>query len=161
MIRLNRTTEYGLMALRYISRKQGCTSAREVADTYGLPFEITAKTLLRLKDLGLIQSTQGARGGYTLGRSMREISLAQFLEMMEGPQFLVTCTAEMGREEDCEYRPRCEIQHVLGNLNERILRFFGSISLAELTDSASAAGPGLSGVLSPAPIAAAATAGGW
>ena len=80
MIRLNRTTEYGLMALRYISRKQGCTSAREVADTYGLPFEITAKTLLRLKDLGLIQSTQGARGGYTLSRCMKEISLAEFLD---------------------------------------------------------------------------------
>jgi Rrf2 family protein len=155
VIRLNRTTEYALMALRYISRKKGCTSAREVADTYGLPFEITAKTMLRLKDLGLIQSTQGARGGYTLQRSMKEISLAQFLEMMEGPQFLVTCAAEMGREQDCEYRPRCEIQHVLGDLNSRILGFFSGISLAELTDEA-AARPSLSGhVVEPLPMSAA------
>jgi Rrf2 family protein len=163
VIRLNRTTEYGLMALRYISRKQGCTSAREVADTYGLPFEITAKTLLRLKDLGLIQSTQGARGGYTLQRSMKDISLAQFLEMMEGPQFLVTCTAEMREDSerirDCEYRPRCEIQHVLGDLNSRILRFFSSISLAELTDSAKPASPGLGAAMSQVAISAAAM--GW
>ena len=68
MIRLNRTTEYGLMALRYISNKrrraggpESWASAREIADTYGLPFEITAKTLQRLKDLELIQSAQGAR----------------------------------------------------------------------------------------------------
>ena len=136
MIRLNRTTEYGLMALRYMSRKRDCTSAREIADTYGLPFEITAKTLLRLKDLGLIQSTQGARGGYTLQRSLKEVTLAQFLEMMEGPQFLVSCTAETGAESpDCEYRPRCEIQHVLGDLNHRILRFFSGIRLSELTDA--------------------------
>ena len=73
MIKLNRTTEYGLMALRHMSRKQasgGVTSAREVADSYGLPFEITAKTLQRLRDTGLIQSAQGARGGYTLQRSL-------------------------------------------------------------------------------------------
>jgi Rrf2 family protein len=134
VIRLNRTTEYGLMALRYMSRRPGCTSAREIADTYGLPFEITAKTLLRLKDLGLIQSTQGARGGYTLQRRMKDVTLAQFLEMMEGPQFLVSCTSEIGQEENCEYRPRCEIQHVLGDLNHRILRFFSNIRLSELTD---------------------------
>jgi Rrf2 family protein len=135
MIRLNRTTEYGLMALRYMSRKPACTSAREIADTYGLPFEITAKTLLRLKDVGLIQSTQGARGGYTLQKKMRDVTLAQFLEMMEGPQFLVSCTAEIGQEQDCEYRPRCEIQHVLGDLNLRILKFFANIRLSELTDA--------------------------
>src|SRR4051812_5252410 len=127
------------MALRYISRKSRAdarASAREIADAYGLPFEITAKTLQRLKDLGLIASVQGARGGYTLQRSMSEVTLAQFLEMMEGPQFLVTCTAELGTagEEGCEYRPRCDIQHALGDLNSRILGFFTGIRLSELTD---------------------------
>src|SRR4051812_12861109 len=128
------------MALRYISRKSrqdSRASAREIADAYGLPFEITAKTLQRLKDLGLIGSVQGARGGYTLQRPMREVTLAQFLEMMEGPQFLVTCSSELGtgQEADCEYRPRCDIQHVLGDLNGRILQFFAGIRLSELTDA--------------------------
>ncbi|MBI2711274.1 MAG: IscS subfamily cysteine desulfurase [Bdellovibrio sp.] len=49
------------------------TSAREIADTYGLPFEITAKTLQRLKETGLIESAHGAKGGYTLHRSLDEI----------------------------------------------------------------------------------------
>jgi Rrf2 family protein len=128
------------MALRYISRKGGAearASAREVADAYGLPFEITAKTLMRLKDSGLIASSQGSRGGYRLNRSMREVTLAEFLGIMEGPQFLVTCAAELGTstEAECEYRPRCDIQHVMGELNGRILGFFAGIRLSELTDS--------------------------
>jgi DNA-binding IscR family transcriptional regulator len=86
MIRLNRTTEYGLMALKHMSRKRQAgtsqldvTSAREIADSYGLPFEITAKTLQRLRDTGLIESAQGARGGYTLKRELEGVSLAEFL----------------------------------------------------------------------------------
>ena len=66
MIKLNRTTEYGLMALRHMSRKRALdpselTSAREVSPIFlDLPFEITAKTLQRMRDTGLIQSLRKA-----------------------------------------------------------------------------------------------------
>lgn len=139
MIKLNRTTEYGLMALRHMSKKQDpaeVTSAREIADSYGLPFEITAKTLQRLKDTGLIQSAQGARGGYTLQRSLEEISLVEFLQLMEGPQSLTACaTAEQAEanEGSCTYSPRCEIKHMLSSLNNRIVNFLSGIRLADLT----------------------------
>src|SRR3954447_17323232 len=122
MIKLNRTTEYGLMALKHMSRKCAptgnvVTSAREVADTYGLPFEITAKTLQRLKDTGLIQSAQGARGGYTLQRPLGEVNVAEFLSLMEGPQSVVACAGSLANpdgsavaaeapESGCEYRGR-------------------------------------------------------
>src|SRR6476661_5685277 len=123
MIKLNRTTEYGLMALRHMNRKRTeVTSAREIADSYGLPFEITAKTLQRLKDTGLIQSAHGAKGGYTLMRSLGEVSLAEFLELMEGPQSVVACAGSVDHKAagDCEYGGRCEIQHLMSQLNARV-----------------------------------------
>src|SRR4051794_6763963 len=96
MIKLNKTSEYGLIALRHMSRKMASdpssvTSAREISDQYGFPFEITAKTLQRLRDSGLIQSAHGARGGYSLQKSLYQVSLAEFLEAMEGPQSIVSC----------------------------------------------------------------------
>ena len=123
MIRLNRTTEYGLMALRYMSCKRGresceCTSAREIADLYNLPFDITAKTLQRLRDAGFIQSTQGARGGYKLSRNLQDVSLAEFLSLMEGPQSVVACQGPLKR--------------TLGELNHKIKGFLGGICLADL-----------------------------
>ncbi len=139
MIKFNRTTEYGLMALRHMSRKQlmdpsEVTSAREVADTYGLPFEITAKTLLRLKDSGLIQSAHGAKGGYTLQKSLEQISLAEFLDLMEGRQSLVACAIDSDESLlDCAYGNRCEIKHVMGRLNEKVARFLSGIQLSEIT----------------------------
>ena len=139
MIRLNRTTEYGLIALRHISRKNDSipgevTSAREIADCYGLPFEITAKTLQRLKETGLIHSAQGARGGYTLHRSLNDISLAEFLELMEGPQAVVLCASSEpdSHSPSCEYGGRCEIRGWMNALNHKILNFLSHIPLAEL-----------------------------
>ncbi len=134
MIRLNRTTEYGLIALRHMSRKQvesaGVTSAREIADSYGLPFEITAKTLQRLKDTGLIRSAQGARGGYTLERPLGDVSLAEFLSLMEGPQSVVACQPTLGKP--CEYHVKCEIKGVMDHLNARVFNFLAGIRLDEL-----------------------------
>ena len=141
MIKLNRTTEYGLMALRHMSRKRSeVTSAREIADSYGLPFEITAKTLQRLKDTGLIQSAQGARGGYTLRRSLSDVNLAEFLSLMEGSQSVVACAGSVAAERKeagmagCEYHGRCEIKHLMSDLNTRIHGFLSGILLAELAE---------------------------
>lgn len=144
MIKLNRTTEYGLIALRHMSRKAATnppvlTSAREVADSYGIPFEITAKTLQKLKDTGLIQSAYGARGGYTLLKPLSQISLGEFLTLMEGPQTLVACTSGMDapadqHANDCEYGGRCEIKGLMGRLNSKIHLFLSKITLAELAE---------------------------
>ena len=143
MIKLNRSTEYGLIALRYIGRKQAAglaevSSAREIAEHYGLPFEVTAKTLQRLKELRLIDSAQGPRGGYTLVRPLKEIHLAEFLIMMEGPQALVACIAE---ECECEYEGRCEIKGVMTGLSRRITQFLSGIRLSELSGDCQLAFP--------------------
>lgn len=140
MIKLNRTTEYGLIALRHMNQKRNLegassvTSAREIAESYGLPFEITAKTLQRLKDTGMIQSAQGARGGYTLQCALDRTSLAEFLTLMEGGQSVVSCTTETKSACECEYELKCGLRPVMSNLNERVQRFLSGIYLSELTE---------------------------
>lgn len=145
MIKLNRTTEYGLMALRHMNRKpkdgSEFTSAREVADVFGLPFEITAKTLQRMKDMGLIQSAQGARGGYILQRKLEEITLAEFLEKMEGPQAVVACANHAPAKTEpepnacgCEYHGKCEIRGLMSDLNAKVRHFLTGIRLADLSE---------------------------
>ena len=140
MIKLNRTTEYGLIALRHMDRKRietetgrAFTSAREIADTYGLPFEITAKTLQRLKDRGMIQSEQGARGGYLLQRTLDQVTLGEFLAMMEGPQAVVPC-ADAPTTGACEYSSKCEMQSVMSKLNQKVTGFLSTIRLSDLVD---------------------------
>jgi len=139
MGKLNRTTEYGLIALRHMSAKEidgdsSVTSARELADHYGLPFEITAKTLQRMRDTGLIISAQGARGGYTIGRSPADLNVSEFLELMEGPQAVVGCTGHTVSASPCEYQKKCEMKGVMNDLNERVKEFLSGIRLIDLAE---------------------------
>ena len=136
MLKLNRTTEYGLIALKHMRQKSELTSAREIADTYGLPFEITAKTLQRLRDAGIIQSAQGARGGYSLSRPLVDVNLGDFIHLMEGGAGVVQCVTDSPAH--CEFNGKCEIKHLMSDLNSRIQNFLSSISVDEMTQSRSA-----------------------
>lgn len=135
MLRLNRTTEYGIFALRHLSQKEAeeSASAREIADRFGLPFDITAKTLQRLKDAGLIASAQGSRGGYRLNCSLQEVNLAEFLELMEGPQSVVACAdAELTASgQGCGFSGRCQISSVLKMLDVRVKAMLATVKLSE------------------------------
>lgn len=143
MVKLNRTTEYALIAIRHMVMKlensdSSMTSAREVSDRYQLPFEITAKTLQRMRDTGIIQSEQGARGGYTLKKKPEELSLGEFLELMEGPQSVVGCTNPATANNcACEYQVHCDMQDMMKGLNNRVRTFLSSIRLSEFAQSGS------------------------
>lgn len=142
MLKLNRTTEYGLMALTYIRTKpSGLSSAREIAEHFDLPFEILAKTLQHLKEEGLISSVQGTHGGYSLCCDLKKLNLTDFLEIMQGPSPLVTCIPISGKNgrhskiDNCSYTPRCNIKHTMEGLNHKLYDLFSRISLDELTQS--------------------------
>jgi Rrf2 family protein len=144
MLKMNRTTEYALIALRYMSARSEAVTAREIAERFGLPSEITAKTLQRLKDLELIRSIQGARGGYVLGRSLSDVTLSEFLTKVEGGAAMVQCAspppvetpnahgAQVSSHRGCEFESRCEIQSFLGGVQSKVLGVLDGIRLSEV-----------------------------
>ncbi len=141
MVKLNKTTEYALIALSYIrEKKEGeLTSAREIAKEFNLPFEILAKTLQKLKENKIIESTYGTRGGYLLNADLNKISLLEFLKIMEGPVGVVGCMngsqIQNHQKENgpCEFHSGCQIKPMMSILNNKIYEFLGRITLAELT----------------------------
>ncbi len=146
MLKMNRTTEYALIALRYMSARSEAVTAREIAERFGLPAEITAKTLQRLKDQGLIRSIQGARGGYVLGRPLSEVTLSEFLTRVEGGPAMVQCSssatadasvggAPSSAHRGCEFESRCEIQSFLGGVQSKVLGVLDGIRLSEVLHS--------------------------
>ncbi|MFO0798423.1 MAG: Rrf2 family transcriptional regulator [Gemmataceae bacterium] len=58
----------------------------DVADKHGIPSRFLVQILLDLKRSGLVASTRGAAGGYTLGRSADEITLFDVIRVMDPPE---------------------------------------------------------------------------
>ena len=142
MLRLSKKADYALIAMKHLAQKTSggpSTSAREIAEQYDIPIELLAKVLQRLVRTGLLVSTQGTRGGYTLNRPSASISVADVIQAIDGP---VTVTACSSQKSDCEQYGKCSIRDPLWQIRERIVSALGTVTLAEMaTDSVATATP--------------------
>ena len=131
MLRLSKKADYALIAVRHLALKSGpsSASAREIAEQYDIPIELMAKVLQRLVRAGLLISTQGTRGGYTLSRPSVTISIADVIEAIDGPFTVTACSSE---KNDCEQFARCNVRDPLQRVRERILTALGECTIAEL-----------------------------
>jgi FeS assembly SUF system regulator len=140
MLRLSKKADYALIAMKHLAQKPSgaaSTSAREIAEHYGIPIELMAKVLQRLVRTGLLVSTQGTRGGYTLGRPAASISVADVIQAIDGPVTVTACSTERN---DCEQYSRCSIRDSLWQIRERIAAALDTVSLAEMAAEPEPAG---------------------
>src|SRR5687768_18277428 len=119
------------MAVRHLAVKAGpsSASAREIAEQYDIPIELMAKVLQRLVRAGLLISTQGTRGGYTLSRSSVSISVADVIQAIDGPFTVTACSSE---KNDCEQYSKCSIRDPLWQIRERIAEALERVTIAEM-----------------------------
>jgi FeS assembly SUF system regulator len=132
MLRLSKKADYALIAMKHLAQKDSratSTSAREIAEQYDIPIELMAKVLQRLVRNGLLISTQGTRGGYTLGRSSGSISVADVIEAIDGPFTVTACSSD---KLDCEQYGKCSVRGPLWQIRERIVQTLGMVSLADM-----------------------------
>src|SRR5690348_15974620 len=131
MLRLSKKADYALMAMKHLAQKRdvSSTSAREIAEQYDIPIELMAKVLQRLVRMGLLASTQGTRGGYQLGRSATNISVAEVIEAIDGPFIVTACSTD---KHDCEQFNKCSIRDPLWQIRERIAAALETVTIAEI-----------------------------
>ena len=133
MLRLSKKADYALMAMKHLALKSGAssTSAREIAEQYDIPLELMAKVLQRLVRTGLLVSTQGTRGGYTLSRPATLISVTDVIQAIDGPFTVTACSSE---NSDCEQYNKCSIRDPLWQIRERIVAALSTVTIAEIAN---------------------------
>jgi Rrf2 family protein len=132
MLRLSKKADYALIAMKHLAQNTSgalSTSAREIAEQYDIPIELMAKVLQRLVRTGLLVSTQGTRGGYTLSRPSGAITVADVIEAIDGPFTVTACSTE---NNDCEQYSKCSIRDPLWQIRERIAAALGTVTIAEM-----------------------------
>src|ERR671912_1548263 len=140
MLRLSKKADYALIAMKHLAQKPGAqsTSAREIAEQYDIPIELLAKVLQRLVRTGLLVSTQGTRGGYTLSRPATSISVADVIQAIDGPLTVTACSTE---KNDCEQYGKCSIRDSLWQIRERIAAALGTVTVSEMAAGGAMASP--------------------
>jgi len=133
MLKLTKKADYGLMAMRHLAEHGhgGACSAKDVAESYGIPQEALAKILQRLAKAGLLISQHGTNGGYTLARSPETISAFDVIRAIDGPLFITSCITVRG---ECDQTDRCTIREPLRRVNDSIEKVLRSISISEMKE---------------------------
>ena len=86
MLKLNKSTMIGLYAMMELAREPGAMlTAGEIADRFHASRHHLVKVLQQLARAGLVESERGAAGGHRLSQDPKSVTLAQIVEVFEGP----------------------------------------------------------------------------
>ena len=131
MLKLTKKADYGLIALKHLAMHgPSSSSAKEIAETYGIPSPLLSKILQKLVKNGFLSSEQGTNGGYKLAREAREITALDVIRTIDGPIFLTACFTEHGY---CCHTDKCIVRDPLQKVHEGILRLLASITIADMS----------------------------
>ncbi len=133
MLKLTKKADYGLIAMRHLAQNadHGSVSAKDLADSYGIPQEALAKILQRLAKAGLVKSMHGTRGGYTLSRGPQQISALEVIVAIDGPLFMTSCFSDR----NCEQTDRCTVREPLRKVGESIQQVLSRLTISEMAEA--------------------------
>ena len=133
MIRLSRKADYGLVALKALgSLPVGeSLSARELAERYHLPQDLTPKVMAKLVTAGRVEASMGKMGGYRLAQAPSTITVAEVVRILDGEQHIAPCgTGDLMGQ--CSRLEGCEIKSPLDRLNAAVMKVLETMTLAQL-----------------------------
>ncbi len=134
MIRITKQADYGIVLMTHLSRNPDkLHTAPELATQTQLPLPIASKVLKLLARAELLQAHRGVKGGYTLARSPKTISVAEVIQAVEGPIALTECVE--GSLSECSMESFCPLQDPWQLINQAVHQALSSITLAQMVGS--------------------------
>src|SRR4051812_26606543 len=136
---VTRKTVYALRALFHLANSaQGQPQlAAEIAASEGIPRRFLDTILRQLTRSGLLTSSRGPRGGYSLRSAPGEISVASIILVLDGAAFPFPCLNwdHPVRCAECPGPGECAAHAALGVMGDAALRVLESMSLADLVQN--------------------------
>ncbi len=86
-MKVSGSTAYGLLAVGYIAKNQqkGLVLSHDIANHYNIPLEYLFKIMQEMVRANILRSKRGPRGGFSLAKSPKKITLLEIIEAVEGP----------------------------------------------------------------------------
>ena len=131
-MQITRSGDYGLRGVLFLAKQspKRLVLVSEISRDQRIPETFLAKIFQRLSKAGVLRSVRGVRGGFTLGRPAKDITIRQVIEALDGPIALNRCLMERG---ECEDECVCPLHQALEEAQRRLLEVLDGTTMEDLT----------------------------
>lgn len=105
-----------------------------IARRSGTPKRFLEHILLEVRNAGVLASTRGRSGGYSLIKKPSEISVSELLRLIDGPIAPLPCLSRRAyqRCDDCADEATCRIRRVFADVFWSYLLILESLTLEDM-----------------------------
>lgn len=129
-MQVTKTLDYAVRSLTYMGHDPVVRhSMKEISEDQHIPLNYLAKIMRRLVKKGLVRSSVGPDGGYTLRKLPNEINLRDIYEAIEGEIRLVDC---MGKDSICVFHDTCAQLPVWDRIQLSMIKILEATTLEDM-----------------------------
>jgi len=132
MLAITKQSDYGLILVSYIYKKEGLVRLSDLIKATQLPQRFLARIAAELVKSGLLTSKEGKNGGYLITPKIKTFSLYDYLLIFENDVIVSSCVDE---NYECKYEDICNHKSFIKKrLNVVLTKELKKIKLLQLID---------------------------
>jgi len=129
-MQITRQADYAVRAIYYLSTigVENRASTSQIAKEQHIPPSFLAKIISQLSVAGLLHTSRGARGGVSLARDPKDITMLDVVEAIDGPILLNECVADA---HGCKFDQACPMRTLWCELQDDMVTRLGGTTFAD------------------------------
>ncbi|MDX1341920.1 MAG: Fe-S cluster assembly transcriptional regulator IscR [Reinekea sp.] len=113
-----------------LNEQKGPINLADISERQGISLSYLEQLFSKLRKQGLVSSVRGPGGGYRLGSSTGEISVASVVDAVSESMDATKCQGKSG----CQNGEICLTHHLWQDLSQQIHAFLDDITLQDLVE---------------------------
>lgn len=132
-MQISKEADYAIRSILYLSlQKDKPSTVGDISEAQGIPKAFTAKILQKLVKAGLIKSTRGVKGGFSLAKEPVNISLLDVVEAVDGDIALNYCLIDKNK---CKRSHSCFVHPFWAEIQEELVEKLKSYHFQKIINS--------------------------
>ena len=129
---LSKTSEYAIRILTYMAKSDmQLISAKYLHEQLSIPYKYLTMLMTSLTRNGYLISVKGRDGGFKINKNLKEITLSEIIETIEGMESFNSCVLGFN---ECSCTYPCAMHYVWEDNKKNLLNTFENTTLYDLSN---------------------------
>ena len=132
-MQITRQADYAIRAIYYLSGLEPGqrASTSKIAKEQNIPPSFLAKIISQLSVAGLLHTSRGARGGVSLARDPKEVTMLDVIEAIDGPILLNECVNDA---HGCNFDKECPMRSLWVEIQKDLVTRLGGSTFSDFVE---------------------------